>query len=526
MPDGSYYVGGTDELTFHNPMQILNEETAYLENLRFLGSYYVNLKFWDDRISFKNSLNTDITQFYDYTNYNENHPYGKGVGRIVDRNQTVKNILLESVLNYSDSFMDEDALSLNVMLGHSFQNVGTHNATLDGSGFPSPSFDVIGVASAIDDYSGNLYNYTMESYFGRVNLSYKDRYVLTATLRTDGSSKFAPEYRWGWFPSVSFGWNISNESFMENSGTDLKFRLSYGKTGNQEGIGTFAYQAQMAGGMNYNEQSGIYVTEFGNDALTWEKADQFDAGFDMSFLDDRLTVIIDGYLKNTRDLLYSMPIHGTTGTTSIISNVGSMRNIGAELTLGTSLDLGPVHWTSQFNISTNRNRITSLPGDGSPISIGSNRALQVGKEMGFFIYSSITAFSNMIRKCLQSSMPRAAGPETSAGWMWTTTGSSMMMTESSWDLPIRTFSEDGATLSAGEAFRLTYFSPICTVTMSIPHRNRICPNSVTGTGCNMTMRSIAGQALALPMYGREPLTGITTIPEILISSFTTARLSG
>ena len=383
-PDGSYYVGGTDELTFHNPMQILNEETAYLENLRFLGSYYVNLKFWDDRISFKNSLNTDITQFYDYTNYNENHPYGKGVGRIVDRNQTVKNILLESVLNYSDSFLDEDALSLNVMLGHSFQNVGTHNATLDGSGFPSPSFDVIGVASAIDDYSGNLYNYTMESYFGRVNLSYKDRYVLTATLRTDGSSKFAPEYRWGWFPSVSFGWNISNESFMENSGTDLKFRLSYGKTGNQEGIGTFAYQAQMAGGMNYNEQSGIYVTEFGNDALTWEKADQFDAGFDMSFLDDRLTVIIDGYLKNTRDLLYSMPIHGTTGTTSIISNVGSMRNIGAELTLGTSLDLGPVHWTSQFNISTNRNRITSLPGDGSPISIGSNRALQVGKEMGVF----------------------------------------------------------------------------------------------------------------------------------------------
>lgn len=272
-PDGSYYVGGTDELTFHNPMQILNEETAYLENLRYLGSYYINLKFWKDKITFRNSLNTDITQYYDYTNYNENHPYGKGVGRIVDRNQTVKNILLESVINYNDAFLDEGSLALNVMLGHSFQNIGTHNATLDGSGFPSPSFDVIGVASAIDDYSGNLYNYTMESYFGRVNLSYRDRYVFTATMRTDGSSKFAPKYRWGWFPSVSFGWNISNEEFMADSGTDLKFRLSWGKTGNQEGIGTFAYQAQMAGGKNYNEQSGINVTEFGNESLTWEKAD-------------------------------------------------------------------------------------------------------------------------------------------------------------------------------------------------------------------------------------------------------------
>lgn len=379
-PDGSYYVGGTDELTFHNPMQILNEETAYLENLRYLGSYYINLKFWKDKITFRNSLNTDITQYYDYTNYNENHPYGKGVGRIVDRNQTVKNILLESVINYNDAFLDEGSLALNVMLGHSFQNIGTHNATLDGSGFPSPSFDVIGVASAIDDYSGNLYNYTMESYFGRVNLSYRDRYVFTATMRTDGSSKFAPKYRWGWFPSVSFGWNISNEEFMADSGTDLKFRLSWGKTGNQEGIGTFAYQAQMAGGKNYNEQSGINVTEFGNESLTWEKADQFDIGFDMSFFNDKLTVILDGYLKDTKDLLYSMPIYGTTGTTSIISNIGSMRNVGAELTIGASLDFGQVHWSSQFNISTNRNRITSLTGDDKPISIGSNRALQVGKE--------------------------------------------------------------------------------------------------------------------------------------------------
>lgn len=137
------------------------------------------------------------------------------------------------------------------MLGHSFQKVTTRSAKLDGSGFPSPSFDVVGVASSLDAYSGSLSNYAMESYFGRATFSYKDRYVLTATLRTDGSSKFARDNRWGWFPSVSLGWNISKENFMKDSDTELKFRVSYGKTGNQEGIGSYAYQALMSGGYNY-----------------------------------------------------------------------------------------------------------------------------------------------------------------------------------------------------------------------------------------------------------------------------------
>lgn len=503
-PDGSYYVGGTDELTFHNPMQILNEETAYLENLRYLGSYYINLKFWKDKITFRNSLNTDITQYYDYTNYNENHPYGKGVGRIVDRNQTVKNILLESVINYNDAFLDEGSLALNVMLGHSFQNIGTHNATLDGSGFPSPSFDVIGVASAIDDYSGNLYNYTMESYFGRVNLSYRDRYVFTATMRTDGSSKFAPKYRWGWFPSVSFGWNISNEEFMADSGTDLKFRLSWGKTGNQEGIGTFAYQAQMAGGKNYNEQSGINVTEFGNESLTWEKADQFDIGFDMSFFNDKLTVILDGYLKDTKDLLYSMPIYGTTGTTSIISNIGSMRNVGAELTIGASLDFGQVHWSSQFNISTNRNRITSLTGDDKPISIGSNRALQVGKEMGVFYlfkHDGIFQYDAEVPKA-QYDQGRRAGDI-----RWLDLDNNGIINDDDrvvMDLRILISSEDGAIPSAGRACLWIYSLPTCTAMTYIPDRNPTCRSSAIATDCSTTMPSTAGQVLARQTYGLAP----------------------
>ena len=379
-PNGDYYVGGTDELVFHNPMQILDEETAYIENMRYLGNFYATFKYKDE-FAFKSSVNTDITQIYDYTYYNENHPYGKGVGRIVDYNRTIKNILVENFATYNDKFGD---FSLSAMLGHSFQKVTTRSAKLDGSGFPSPSFDVVGVASSLDAYSGSLSNYAMESYFGRATFSYKDRYVLTATLRTDGSSKFARDNRWGWFPSVSLGWNISKENFMKDSDTELKFRVSYGKTGNQEGIGSYAYQALMSGGYNYGNGSGIAVSTFGNRDLTWEKADQFDAGFDITLFKGRVNIMADAYYKKTKDLLYSTPIHSTTGVTSIISNIGSMRNIGAELTINTHFNFGPLSWLSQFNIATNRNKLTELLGDDKPISIGANRALQVGKEVGAF----------------------------------------------------------------------------------------------------------------------------------------------
>lgn len=379
-PNGDYYVGGTDELVFHNPMQILDEETAHIENMRYLGNFYATFKY-KDKFAFKSSVNTDITQIYDYTYYNENHPYGKGVGRIVDYNRTIKNILVENFATYNDKFGD---FSLSAMLGHSFQKVTTRSAKLDGSGFPSPSFDVVGVASSLDAYSGSLSDYAMESYFGRATFSYKDRYVLTATLRTDGSSKFARDNRWGWFPSVSLGWNISKENFMKDSDTELKFRISYGKTGNQEGIGSYAYQALMSGGYNYGNGSGIAVSTFGNRDLTWEKADQFDAGFDITLFKGRVNIMADAYYKKTKDLLYSTPIHSTTGVTSIISNIGSMRNIGAELTINTHFNFGPLSWLSQFNIATNRNKLTELLGDDKPISIGANRALQVGKEVGAF----------------------------------------------------------------------------------------------------------------------------------------------
>lgn len=383
-PDGSYFTGGTDALTYHNALQILNEEISYIKNLRFIGSYYATLKFWEDKITFKNSFNTDVLALYDYTNYFSTHPYGEGVGVIYDRYQNSINCSIESVLNYNDEFVGGD-LTFNAMLGHSWYTYDYTNIFLNGKGFPSRTLDVVGLAAEVADYSGSRGAYRMESYFGRVSSSYKGRYLLTATLRADGSSKFAKDYRWGWFPSLSLGWNISKEPFMENvEGVDLKFRMSYGKTGNQEGIGNYAYQPKLSAGYNYGTESGFAVSDFGNDQLTWEKADQYDIGLDAGFFDDKLTFIVDAYLKNTSDLLYSMPVHGTTGRTTMLTNIGSMQNKGVEFTVGGSVDLGPVHWSTNLNIATNVNKVTSLLGDDEPVSIGSNRILQVGKSIGTF----------------------------------------------------------------------------------------------------------------------------------------------
>lgn len=378
-PNGDYYVGGTNELMRHNPVQILNEQKTYVDNYRYLGNYYALFKH-KKLLSWKTSFNADMGYTYDYVNYTANHPYGTGVGRIVEHNRFISNIMIDNVVNYNNKLGKFD---VGAMLGHSFQKIVSRTSMIDGRGYPSPAFDVVSVASEIYDASGNLSEFAMESYFGRASIAYLEKYILNATIRTDGSSKFSPEQRWGVFPSISLGWNISREDFMANSKVDLKFRMSYGKTGNQESISNYAYQSLMSGGRNYGNVSGIAVSSFGNRQLTWETADQFDIGFDLALLNGKINMLFDVYQKDTHDLLYNMPVTSTTGMTSITSNIGSLRNRGVEFSVNTHSRMGEVIWNSQFNISANKNKLTKLLGD-APIAIGENRALQVGKELGAY----------------------------------------------------------------------------------------------------------------------------------------------
>lgn len=387
-PNGDYYTGGTEELVYHNNLQILNEQDNQLDNYRYLGNFFADIKF-TPYLHLKNSLGIDAVYTEDFTYYKEDHPYGAGQGRILDERRVITNGLLENTLHFDKAFGD---LTVNALAGHSFQKVSTSTSFIDGRGFPSSSFDVISVASEIANASTGYGQYALESYYARTNFNWADKYLVSLSIRADGASKFSPENRWGSFPSASIGWNVSNESFWSWDRTDLKIRGSFGTTGNQDGIGSYASQALMSGGTNYNNESGLSITTFGNPDLTWETAEQFDAGIDFSLLEGKINVTADYFVKNTKNLLYSMPIHATSGFSSVTSNIGSMQNHGLEFLVNFGHHIGPVTWTSDFNISFIRNKLTALLGD-EPLLIGANRTLQVGEEVGsFYMYRMLGIF--------------------------------------------------------------------------------------------------------------------------------------
>ncbi|GHU71413.1 hypothetical protein FACS189413_13090 [Bacteroidia bacterium] len=164
-----------------------------------------------------------------------------------------------------------------------------------------------------------------------------------------------------------------------------------GKTGNQEGIGAYAYQAQITGGGNYKNKSGIYISNYGNEDLRWETADQYDLGFDLALLNGKINMIADVYLKNTYDLLYSKPVPITSFSSSVVSNIGSIQNKGIEFAINGHFNIGKVKWTSSFNIAHNSNKLTKLLDNDQILSINSGtKAYAVGHEIGsWYMYKAV-----------------------------------------------------------------------------------------------------------------------------------------
>ncbi|ERJ60462.1 TonB-dependent receptor [Sphingobacterium paucimobilis] len=387
-PNGDYYIGGTEDLLYHNPIQILDEADVKLNNYRYLGNISSDINIAKGLV-FKTMLGVDALYTVDFQHYLDTHPYGVGIGKISDGRRLSTNLINENFFTYNNSFKSID---YSLLLGQSFQKTTTSASSIDGQGFPSSSYKELSVAAEIANASTSNSDNTLMSYFFRSNFSHQGKYLLSLSLRADGSSKFSPENRWGYFPSVSAGWNIVKEDFWNLPAINqLKLRTSYGATGNQDGISSYAYQALMSGGKNYNNQSGIGNTAAGNRDLTWETAQQFDAGLDIAILQGKMSFTVDYFIKNTNNLLYSKPLHGTTGFSSIISNIGSMRNNGIEFTIHGDTNFGKLNWSSDFNISSVKNKLTSLLGD-EPI-FDNNRVLKVGEEIGsFYLYKMLGVY--------------------------------------------------------------------------------------------------------------------------------------
>ena len=211
----------------------------------------------------------------------------------------------------------------------------------------------------------------LRSYFGRINYAYKNRYLLEANLRADGSSRFGSNNRYGIFPSFSAGWKIHEERFMEGTEdwlSNLKLRASWGKAGNNQGIGNYAWQAVYATQnvvVDGSGSKGLYISSLSNADLKWETTATTDIGLDMGFFDNRLTAEVDYYRKNTTDILYTPTIYMTMGEVSgVPSNLGSVVNKGVELALNWKSRIGKdFSYYAGVNFSYNKNRVTRFKGD-------------------------------------------------------------------------------------------------------------------------------------------------------------------
>ncbi|MDX9880484.1 MAG: TonB-dependent receptor [Prolixibacteraceae bacterium] len=274
----------------------------------------------------------------------------------------------EYILTYNKTFAND-----HVLTGLGLFSLNKY--TSDSNGFsskmlPNESLGIAGMNEgvAFDPVSATSES-TLSSYATRWDYSYKSKYLFSATFRADGSSKFSDKNKWGYFPGVSAAWNMEQEDFFKTAFpfiSNSKLRVSYGSNGNNR-VGDFARFAQLTqslDGYSYNNQTptgAVYVSAMANDDLKWEKTTKIDIGYEIGFFEKRINMEIDLYRNTTTDLLLNSPLPPTTGFSSTIKNIGSLKNEGLEITINTvNVQNRSFRWTSNFNISFNKNKIIEL----------------------------------------------------------------------------------------------------------------------------------------------------------------------
>nr|MBD3621085.1 TonB-dependent receptor [Sunxiuqinia sp.] len=300
----------------------------------------------------------------------------------------------ETYLSFNKSIDDH---RINSVLGMSWQERVYRQNTINVSGFSDDFFKYNNVGAASNPSAPGSYyeRWAMNSYFFRFGYSYKDKYLATVTARADGSSRFGENNKYGYFPSGGLGWVVSNEDFMSNSSLIdyLKLRASYGITGNTE-LSTYRSLATISGGtvlLNGARENYSVVTRLPNPDLEWEKTSQFDVGFNLTMLNQRVSLEMDYYYKLTTDLLLGRPVPHSTGFTSVTDNIGSVSNQGIDFLLTTqNVATSDFNWESTLNLNYNKNQIEELGENDEDIFpgpwwvSGSQTILRVGESLSSF----------------------------------------------------------------------------------------------------------------------------------------------
>jgi TonB-linked SusC/RagA family outer membrane protein len=300
-------------------------------------------------------------------------PAGSGLGGyLFEANRQVTNMITNQVFNYFDTFGDVHNVS--GLAGFEYRQEVRTTKTAGGQGFPSGLFRTLQNAAEPFSVGGFGSEFRIAGFFGRVQYDYDRRYLLNASVRRDGSSRFGIDNRWGTFYSGSVAWVLSQESFMDFSNDwleELKLRTSYGITGNTGGISDFASRQLFGSGGAYINQPALTATSLGNNILTWEESATANIGLDWVLYAGRVYGSFDIFQRNTSRLLLDRELPNDSGFTSITENAGKVRNEGIEIELGAVLlDVGGFVWTSEFNVTFQRNELRELNKDpeGNPVT--------------------------------------------------------------------------------------------------------------------------------------------------------------
>ena len=260
---------------------------------------------------------------------------------------------------------------INAVVGSSAQNNKYNYLSASVQKFASDNTQQIDNGILQPVQHGNASEWAIMSYLGRVNYNFANKYYVTATIRRDGSSRFGMDNRWGWFPSAALAWRISNENFLKNSNVinNLKLRLGYGITGNQE-IGNYSFSSSYNTYLyNFNNSyvSAVLPTVLPNPNVKWEGQEQYNAGFDLDLFNNRISLIVDGYVKNTNDMLVPMSVPVTSGYSDVYVpsiNAGKIQNKGFEVTLSTkNIIKNDFKWSSDAVFSYNKNNVENINSD-------------------------------------------------------------------------------------------------------------------------------------------------------------------
>lgn len=373
--------------TYYNPLIELEDSRYTSTVFRNIGGLYFNYKVTQGLV-FKSEFGVDIQSQSDDRFYGARTIIGQSTNGYGEATWFRRfNYNTNNYLNYTKIF--GGVHDLDATAGMSFQSFTTDLSFVSGEDFPVDALKKLASAGRITGGSTSTSESAILSYFARANYKYDNKYLLSLSGRIDGSSRFGKENKYGFFPAVSAGWILSEENFLRNSDfiSFLKLRGSFGLTGNDAGFGDFA-QLGLWGAAKYNNVSGLVPTQLANPELKWEKSAQTDIGIDFGLFDNRLTGELDYYVRNTRDLIYNVPVPGTSGFATQTVNIGSMQNKGFEIVLNSvNVNSRDFKWNSSLNVSKNKNKITKLDGDQTLIPGNDGRYLNsliVGEGIGVF----------------------------------------------------------------------------------------------------------------------------------------------